>query len=257
MENTVCFELEVPPSHTASQQRADMVSILEMFNQVARKAGDYYDAERDILREENLVWVLLNWDVEVSRYPTAGERCVVKTIAHTMDRFVAYREFFVLEPLGKILARGKSRWILLNLELRKPVAAKPYMWELYGVKERSIPFEIANPPKVCSPEWLVEVSPAEKDFDEYGHVHNVSYVRWILDCLEDAIPEPREMERLEILFRKEITDPAPVHVKSQRLFFSPTAAKLGHSILDHHGQVLVNAITHWVFPRGSKGEKAF
>ncbi|MFP4461097.1 MAG: acyl-ACP thioesterase domain-containing protein [Thermotogota bacterium] len=145
INNTICKQLNVRYSDCFYREHTNIVSILGFFNEIAQEAGYYYDKEKNILKDESLAWIILNWDIEVNRYPAYREQVKVCTIARSIDRFIAFREFQLFDDNDQLLARGKSKWILLNLEKRRPAVARDYMYALYGVTSTVAPFNVNKP----------------------------------------------------------------------------------------------------------------
>jgi len=242
INNTVEKQMEIRYTDAFYSKRANVVTIVNYFNEVAQKAGNYYDMEKNILEDESLAWIILNWDIEISRYPDYLERVTVKTIAHSIDRYIAFREFIIEDMEKKIIARGKSKWILINLKRRRPAMARDYMYALYGVTGKESPFTIKNPPSINHDQIEpVHLKVSRTDIDNYDHVNNSVYIRWLYNSLPSGFSEERELCRIRVFYKREIDLGKEIRVYNQ---YTENGRVL-HKITDSSKKTLVLAETFW------------
>ncbi len=242
MNNTVKKEIEVRYAETDYKKTTNIITILNYFNEVAQQAGEYYDEKKNILEEEKIAWIILNWDIEIFEYPKYLDKLTLKTIAHSIDRFIAFREFLIEDFSGRILSRGKSKWILLNVERRRPTAAREYMYNLYGVESSIPPFEIVSPPQISGYTSEIQFRVRKSDIDQYRHVNNVIYARWICESLPEEVTEKMALREFKIHFRKETTYGNMINVLTSR---EGNSHEYSHKITDKDGNALVFASTKW------------
>jgi len=243
MKNIVEKEIEVRYSETDYKKKTNIISILNYFNEVAQQAGEFYDQQKDILSEESIAWIILNWDIEVFCYPEYLDKLKLQTIAHSIDRFIAFREFLIKDSSQQILARGKSRWILLNIDRRRPTAAREYMYDLYGVTSKTAPFEIVDPPQLKEYDIKTSFKVRKSDIDQYRHVNNVIYSRWIYESLPYDFTSEKKLRELKIHFRKETTFGNVISVLSST--DKENNNIYHHKITDKDNNALVFASSKW------------
>jgi acyl-ACP thioesterase len=215
MNNSITTELSVRYMDTSFSMKTDLVTVLSYFNEVAQVAGDYYETQYDIFREESLAWLLLNWQVHIRRFPEYKENVVLKTVAHAIDRFYAYRSFYILDPVGTTIVEAKSRWILMDFSTRRVTGAKPYMSALYGLHPESLPYEVDDPATIDEVAVLDRKTVSPSDIDIYGHVNNVVYARWICDVLKPRVSSEKKIKEFRIRYKKEASLGDNVIIASQ------------------------------------------
>ena len=216
INNTICKTLNVRYTDCFYREQTNIVSILNFFNEIAQEAGYYYDQEKNILKDESLAWIILNWDIDVNRYPKYRERVKVCTIARAIDRFIAFREFQILDEKDQLLARGKSKWILLNLEKRRPAVARDYMYDLYGVTETEPPFTISKPLEFKGKgDEQILFRVRKRDVDGYEHVNNTVYAYWINEAVPDEVTDRMMLRNVRIYYKRETTYPNDVLIHNE------------------------------------------
>jgi len=242
IDNTICKLYNVRYTDCFYHDRTNIVSILGFFNEIAQEAGFYYDREKNILKEESLAWIILNWDIQINRYPKYRERVKACTIARSIDRFVAFREFQLFDQNDQMLARGKSKWILLNLEKRKPAIARDYMFQLYGVNETTNPFTINKPLEYKEKgdgAFLFRVR--KRDVDDYEHVNNTIYAYWINESVPDEVTDTMTLENLRVYYKRETIYPNDVFIHNKIL----EKGHILHRVDQADGKNLVYAESFW------------
>ncbi len=183
------------------------------------------------LMREGYAWVLERLHLEIDGLPRAGEEVVVETWPAGAERLFAHRDFLLLRD-GQVLARARSRWLVISLERRRAVRLPDFV-RGHPVAER--PRAIGGPyARLAEPTWtsreqLRTVRPS--DLDPVGHVNNVAYVRWILDALA-AGAEPAVPAALDVAFRAEARGGDTVCVRVQE--GTPANHAVAHHAVAHH-----------------------
>lgn len=242
IKNTICKLLNVRYTDCFYHEQTNIVSILGFFNEIAQEAGFYYDKEKNILKDESLAWIILNWDIDIIRYPKYREQVKVCTIARSIDRFIAFREFQMFDENEQLLARGKSKWILLNLEKRRPAVARDYMYDLYGVTE-TIPSFTVNKPKELKDKGDERIlfRVRKRDMDGYEHVNNTVYAYWINESVPDEVTDQMMLENLRIYYKRETTYPNDVYIHNSVV----DSGHILHRIDQTDGKNLVYVESFW------------
>jgi acyl-ACP thioesterase len=243
IDNKVSEKFRVGYRDTFYKKEANIVSIINYFSEIAQLAGSYYDLEKDILKDELIAWIILNWDISVTRYPKYGEHISVHTIAHSIDRFIAFREFLAYDADGSLITVGKSKWILFNVEKRRPAVARDYMYDLYGVKTKEPPFDIPLPKKVKNMENMIikEFEIRKGDVDYYDHVNNAIYPLWIYESMPVAFTDANCVERIKLYYKKETTYGKSIIVHTHK----NNENSYSHEITDKDGKILLLCESEW------------
>jgi len=243
VNNVIIKDIDVRYMDTAFTVKTSLTALLSYFNEVAQVAGDYYAGERDIYKRDHLAWILVNWQVLITRFPAYRERLHLVTVAHAIDRFYAYRSFYVKDTSGNTIAEGKSRWVLMDFSAKRATEAKEDMWALYGVERGTPAFDVELPYPLKTEHFRVTYRAMPSDIDIYNHVNNVVYARWICDALEPDVRNGRQMKEFRILYKKEIYNDEEVFLLSQ--IDADNELRTRHIFRDAHGVNLAYASTKW------------
>ena len=130
------------------------------------------------LREEKKAWVLSYWQVIVDRYPGLCEQVTTGTFATEFKGLYGYRNFYMKDGEGKILARANSIWVFMDLEKGRPARPTAEHIEPYGTCEPlDMPYEDRM---IVLPGTSMEGEPfpvRKYHIDTNEHVNNCQYVQ--------------------------------------------------------------------------------
>ena len=138
--------------------------------------------------DENKFWVLSRLQIEIDRLPTWGEEVILRTWPKGIDKLFALRDFEMKTREGESLIRATSAWLIMQGDSRRPIRPESFIGELNPVKNleaiegTSSKIESANKPSRFSQTRTARVT----DLDMNGHVNNVSYLKWALDCIHES-----------------------------------------------------------------------
>lgn len=137
------------------------------------------------LQPLDLGWVLTNQQLWIYDRPLLGDTVTLLTHPSGMDRFLTYRDYYLLDGDRKILAKATTTWILMNIKERK---IGPFPAFIRTLLERSseLPhLERARQRKwqLPIPDHMIERTAGYSDLDFNHHVSNHYFFKWMLDAL--------------------------------------------------------------------------
>jgi medium-chain acyl-[acyl-carrier-protein] hydrolase len=136
----------------------------------------------EVLRIDNLAWVLSRLLIVMDRYPGWGEEILVKTWPRGIERLFALREFLITRRQGEVLGRGTSNWLLVDLTTRRPKRLEEVFNRLpIDPGNHALDRRLEKLPPLESPEEAYSVRAAYQQIDLNRHVNNAHYVGWILN----------------------------------------------------------------------------
>lgn len=153
-------------------------------------------------------WVVLNYDLNIYKYPRFGDVVIVETYPDSFNRFYGNRIYLLKSKSGEVLAEAKTKWILIEVESMKIVRLTPEIVEIYGIHEisKGKGFEIDN---VSSENFDGAVSkklPVRyHDIDLNNHVNNTIYFSYVYDYVDREILDNYDVYKIQILFKNGIT----------------------------------------------------
>ncbi|MDO5402798.1 MAG: thioesterase [Eubacteriales bacterium] len=151
-------------------------------------------------------WVLLNWHVKIIKRPVYKDKVVCHTWSRGADRLYALRDFELYSETGELLAAGASRWIMMNLEKRRPVRIDEELVSIYKPELDRHVFneDIKDITAVASADYTQDYHIMRRDMDINGHVHNLSYLDGAYEVLPIEVYKTKEFNEIRISYKKEI-----------------------------------------------------
>lgn len=149
---------------------------------------------------EDKRWIVYSWDIKIKKPIRARDKIKITTFAIEMNKFYAYRNFFV-EKDGEIIAEAFCVFLLFDLKKMRPIKipkeiAKAYQKEDPIYKEKSHKY-------VENFGDLEKIQIRNTDIDSNYHVNNAAY----MDLLGDiSNVKDQDIEFINIVYKNEIRD---------------------------------------------------
>lgn len=185
--------------------RLTLDSILHFFQEAAISHAENLGVGREDMARTNQVWILSRMSVAVDRRPHYGETLAVRTWPRGGEKLFALRDYDILDAEGKAAVRGRSCWLIIDMETRRPLRPQAIM--------NTLPLNEGMDALPSSPAGLEERKDLQKTasrralysgVDYNGHVNNVHYVQWIQDALDSELLEKADKMRLDINYISEV-----------------------------------------------------
>ncbi|MDO5714318.1 MAG: thioesterase [Tissierellia bacterium] len=185
---------------TTGRYGKDSVSVQEALN-ACLEIGMLQHNEVGIAKREG-EWVLIQWEIYISRLPFLGEKCVVKTFIGDFHRFAVSRVYIIEDKEGNEILRANSRWVLMDLENRKMVSISRE--DLKKIKAYHVDEKIKFT-KLEERSYNEKfVFPLQRrDFDHIGHINNLVYIDYLYETLTEEVYLNYEISYLSIGYKKE------------------------------------------------------
>ncbi|MCQ2081223.1 MAG: thioesterase [Lachnospiraceae bacterium] len=150
------------------------------------------------LHEQNLVWVVSSWQIDISRFPSLGERITIGTFPYSFKGFFGRRNYFIKDEKGEYVVKADSLWTLLNYETSAPVKVTEEIASQYGFEE-ALDMDYVKG-RIAVPKEL-EVMPSIEILDEHldsnMHVNNGQYVGIVRHLIN-----VEDYKRIRVEYRK-------------------------------------------------------
>lgn len=168
--------------------------------------ADILGLSKDVLAGYNLTWVLARMRVRVDRYPKWRDEVHVLTFPHKMGKLTAQRDFVLMLQDGSNVGAASSEWMCLDLAKRRAARLPDIMGNCANnVRTPVWPGNAFTKP--VYPDNPVDET--EKSFEVYqthidlnGHVNNVRYIEWMMECAPETATD-RKVREMEIVYRAE------------------------------------------------------
>lgn len=215
---------EIGPS-----RRLTLPALLGYFEDIAILHSEARGLTLDWYEANHCGWMLIKWDVSIRELPRFGETVTLATRINGMKSFLADREFTLTGADGKVLAEGRSNWILMDLDKRRPMRVHQEQWERFGVSAESaarcITIGDVAGAKGSIGEDGVSARDAQTvtvrsftasngDIDTNLHVNNLCFIEWALDSLPEDYLFGHAPTRITAQYRKELGHGADARVET-------------------------------------------
>ncbi|MCT1796646.1 acyl-[acyl-carrier-protein] thioesterase [Helcococcus kunzii] len=170
------------------------------------------EVEGDI---EGYHWILYRWYINIYDKILSEDEIEIETYSRKIDRFFAYRNFYIYKNGVKIL-EADCKWLLVNEE-GKIVRIFPELIEKYGQSEGfAMPKSEVKPLEKYSKAENIHIR--KSDIDVNGHVNNSNYLQYIEDVIN---LENKSIKNLDLIYKKELKygDQPKIHYSQNNNIF--------------------------------------
>lgn len=189
------------------QKRASIPAIIQMMHDTAMEHVLRLGLSAFQLEVHALGWVLVRQRLHIQRLPVLGATVTVRTVPTGRDKILAYRDFYLLDSEGAVLATMSTAWLLMDIRTRR-LASYPDF--ILSWLEKTQTSEHLERPRMHGGAGAVHTSSNEKVFrvdwfslDFNRHLTNYYYQRWMLEVLSADVLEHQSLEAYEIQFKGE------------------------------------------------------
>lgn len=151
------------------------------------------------MREQNRVWLMNAWQLQIERLPELSEQITVGTWSYGFKSMYGYRNFVMDDAEGHHLVKANSIWVFYDWKNKRPVKVPEEEVRAYGSEPR-LEMEYADR-KIAVPEGGTALEPfpvRRYQIDTNGHVNNGQYIRMAQEC----VPGTGKVDMLRAEYRK-------------------------------------------------------
>ncbi len=228
------------------KKRALVSSIINYLMDVCMVQTESKGVGIDYLRDNNVAWVLYQWQIKIHKYPTYEEEVTAYTKAHSFNKFYAYRKNWIENEAGELMVEGKSSWFLIDVNKRRPVRIGEDMYKAYNISEKECErfenIKLKPPGKIDSEKsFTIRYS----DIDTNEHVNNVKYISWAIESVPVNIALEYDLEELIVTYEKETYYGETICAQTE-VEHVDNYVVCHHKIVDKEGRQLTLAKTTWM-----------
>ena len=180
-------------------------AILAALQDAAGAHADVLGCGRGLLVQENVVWVLYRLELQMQRYPAAGETIEIETFPLPNRRWFFPRSFILRDESGAQIGCAATLWVLMDLNTRRMSMPGPVVERLPDNSDLAAPLDAPGAPARLDGEVSAFTRlPVYTDLDVNGHVNNTRYADWLCDALGIDFMRENCLRDLRINFAAEI-----------------------------------------------------
>ncbi len=206
MEKVYSHELTVTCYDVDSRFRLRPASFMNMAQEVAQCHATTLGYGYDDLMESRTVWVLSRLHVRFMKYPLWRDKVKISTWHKGMLGLFYLRDFEMTDKDGTPLIVANSSWLVLNIDTRH-LARETEITAGSTRYDRDALERACN--KIHIPSGVERVKVGERvatysDIDMNSHANNVSYLVWVMDCIDYDFLSNHELRELSFNFNAEV-----------------------------------------------------
>ncbi len=179
--------------------------LLNYFQDVMIHNVDSYGAGTDFHLKKDLVWVLIDYEIDIVKLPYGKTTVTCGTIPYSFKRYFGYRKWELLDEDKNILATAKGKFVLMNIRTKDIVTPSNDILELFAdaVKEPTVlPFS-KNPRFNSKVVYKSEDKVGNTYIDVNNHMNNVYYLTLAYNNIPSDILDTHFIENIRITYKKE------------------------------------------------------
>ena len=204
--NTFNHTFNVAYSEISSKGTLKISGLANYFQSLAVAHSDAAGWPVEKLMEQHRGWILLHYQIKIKELPRDNEQVTAHTWAAGYRRAQADRDFCLCDSEGNELAYASSRWVVMDIDRRRPAKLDPDFFSSYSIEGGRDVAEAEY--KITIPEEAEEVSRdtftvKRRDTDTNGHVNNAIYIDWAIDSIPDDLYDNGDPSELRITYKKE------------------------------------------------------
>lgn len=197
--------------------RASVPTICNYLQEAAGNHATELGVAVDQLFKINMTWVLSRLHVQFIRLPFWREKLHLETWPSGKKGRYATRDFLISDHNKKIIIRGTSSWMILDLKTLRPISMPDFMKDIESPdRERAIDDQFPKLNTPDSPDIEKSFDVRLNDLDINQHVNNVKYIEWTLESIPINDWRNNQLTELEISYRAETKYGERIVVKTEQ-----------------------------------------
>jgi acyl-ACP thioesterase len=186
--------------------RLTLAPTLDLFQEIASDHAEDLGVGREAMSVTGQVWILSRISVQWDKRPKWRDALTVRSWPRGSDKLFALRDYDIRDQEDRPLVRGRSGWIILDLEKRRPLRPQAVMESL--PQNEGLDALPDGPLSLSFPEGEGVIAGERRasysDIDYNGHVNNTRYIEWIQDIVEPGVLEGAARMRLDVNYLSEV-----------------------------------------------------
>jgi acyl-ACP thioesterase len=185
--------------------RLTLAAIFDYFQEAAINHAEILGVGRESMARTGQVWILSRMSVLVERRPKYREPVTIRSWPRGWEKLFALRDYDIRDAENTPVVRGRSGWIIIDREKRRPLRPQGLMDNLpLNEGLDALPSGAAGLENRSSLTKAAERKALYSDVDYNGHVNNARYIQWIQDLMAPELLETADKMRLDINYLNEV-----------------------------------------------------
>jgi acyl-ACP thioesterase len=233
--------------YTDYKDKLSPQSLIGLFQDAATNQSSFLGVGHDYMVSNNLIWVLLKYNIHINRMPELREVVKIVTFPMYYERFYVYRKFEMYDEKENLIAFAYSTWTIVDVESKKLCRITKDLTKAYGftTKDRfSEKISFNNIPKLSEGDYETTFKIRYMDIDNNLHVNNTKYLAWAIETVPYEIVTGCDLSHIDIVYRKEVKYGQSVKIIT-KIYEFEDKTELVHMVNNHDNDLLCQLKTIW------------
>lgn len=198
------------------------------------------------LEPEQVAWVLMRMQLEVRRIPLLNEKIIIKTCPTGLERILTYRNFWIYDSEGTLIAEAVTHWVLMDTASRRLRQIPKWIIDRFSTMIPKTAVGLLPTrekfPKLSQVHHQKEFRVRWHDLDFNLHLNNTNYVLYLLEGMQAAFLSLHSLVKLDIRYKAEVRKEEQFEVIVEQL----AADRFLHQLVQgDEKNLLAEMITSW------------
>lgn len=181
-------------------------SLMKNFQQIAREDLDSCGLTYQKMRQANQAFVIIKAKIEFKQKISIYDELFLKTVPTKIVGVSFFRDFFVTDFKGNIVALATTSWVLVNFESRRILKPSDVLYTIPEFPNETAGLKLSrnfctNNPQISKSTNVRKVY--FNNLDENNHLNNAEISGFVADEIAERLISGNKIDTLEIHFNQE------------------------------------------------------
>lgn len=181
-------------------------SLMKHFQQIAREDLDNSGLTYPKMRQANQAFVIIKAKIEFNQKMSIYDELFLKTVPTKIVGVSFFRDFFVTDFKGNIVALATTSWVLVNFESRRILKPTDILYTIPEFPNENAGLKLSR--KFCANNPLISKSTNVRkvcfnNLDENNHLNNAEISGFVVDEIAERLISGNQIDTFEIHFNQE------------------------------------------------------
>lgn len=203
------FEQEYKPviEDFTKEGKVSLFAILKILENTGNRHSDAVGDSVFVGRENTQAWILTDWQLEISSYPSYTDKIKAQTWSQLLKSPVVATRDFILYKNDEVCVKGTTKWVLYDIATKHPCKIEQSLLNKYQPEDKAV-FADQRLVKIAEPasfEVEKKIAIRRSDVDFNGHIHNLLYLDYALETIPFDVYEKHNFSHLRISYKSAVT----------------------------------------------------
>ncbi len=180
-----------------------LTMLIKFMQESAYRHAENLEVGFSQLREKNLFWVLTSQYIKIYSFPKWGDCIQIHTWPAGKSRLAYLRDFRIFDSNRRIIGVGTTKWYAIDMARKRPQNIDGQFEARPMVEERSVEIELNKLAGAQADSPNLKMPVGFSDIDINGHVNNVRYIDWLMECFSLDFHHSHQLSEIQINYLSE------------------------------------------------------